>query len=135
MDLAEIKRRALEAREFSKDVGPEDSPRRISLRIPTQHEITIASRRAGLHQTLDDGAAHLVLERSLLVLAVVGWSGVKVSDVLPGGPGDAFPWEAGATELLLDAQPDWARVLYQELLARLVERRTVRDTAEKNSLA
>jgi hypothetical protein len=130
MDLAEIKQRALAAREFSVQVA--EGSRVIRLRVPTEHEITLATRRAGFHLEMDQTAGMLVLERSLSVLGVVGWSGVKVRDVLPDGSDEDLPWETGATELLLDAQPGWATEIYAALLARLVERKQARDTAEKN---
>jgi hypothetical protein len=136
MDLAEIKRLALAAREFTVTVGPAAAPRVLSLRVPTQHEVTMAARRGGLDGVTEDRAAHVVLERVLLAIALVGWQGVTVADVLPDAAPDAgaalLPWEEGATDLLLDAQPEWARLAGTDLLARMAKRKQVRDTAKKN---
>lgn len=135
MDLEEIKRLALVARQFDVTVGPEDAPRFISLRLPTQHEVVLATRRAGLHRMADDMAAHVVLQRALLVSSVIAWSRVTVGDVLPDSPAAAelLVYEPGAVELLLDAKPEWEEHLGAELLSRLAQRRAVQDTAAKNS--
>jgi hypothetical protein len=135
MELEDLKRLALAARQFDVTVGPEDAPRYISLRLPTQHEVVLATRRAGLHRMADDMAAHVVLQRALLVSSVIAWSRVTVGDVLPGSAqaDELLVYEAGAVELLLDAKPDWEEELGAELLNRLVQRRAVQDTAAKNS--
>jgi hypothetical protein len=134
MDLADIKRLALAAREFSQPVGPEKAPRSITLRVPTQHQITLAALRSGMRSMADDQAATAVLERALLLGSVVAWSGVVVGDVLPQHPQakEALELEAGSVELLLDANPEWAATLGRALLAKMAERREVQDTAEKN---
>ncbi len=135
MELEDLKRRALAARQFDVTVGPEDAPRFISLRLPTEHELVIASRRAGLHRTADDAAAHFVLHRALLVSSVIAWSRVTVGDVLPGSEqaDELLVYEAGAVELLLDAKPEWEEMLGDELMQRLAKRRKAKDTAAKNS--
>lgn len=135
MELEDLKRHALAARQFDVTVGPEDAPRFISLRLPTQHEVVLATRRAGLHRMADDMAAHVVLQRALLVSSVIAWSRVTVGDVLPGSEqaAELLVFESGAVELLLDAKPDWEEVLGAELLNRLAQRRAVQDTAAKNS--
>ena len=95
MDLADIKRQALAAREFSLTVG---GTRHITLRAPTQHEIVLAARRAGLHLLDEDAAAQVLLQRSLLLLAVVSWAAVLLADVLPAhepAP-DLLPFEPGS---------------------------------------
>jgi hypothetical protein len=82
----------------------------------------------------NDQAAIVVLQRALLVAAVVGWVGVCVGDVLQGHANatDALDWDATAVELLLDAQPEWAEALGNALLDRMAQRREDRDTAKKN---
>ena len=69
MELAEIKRQALAAREFSLAVGP-DASRSVTLRVPTQHELALAARRCNAHLQNDDLAAQLVLQRVLVLGAV-----------------------------------------------------------------
>ena len=135
MELADLKRFALAAREFSLAVGdPARHPAcHVSLRIPTQHEVDVAARRSVVGAG-DDQAAHVVLSRSLLLLGVVGWSGVTVGDVLPDSAeaADVLPYEPGAVELLLDAQPEWAQAMYTALIDRMVKRKEAKDTAAKN---
>lgn len=135
MELEEIKRQALAARQFDETVGAEGAERYISLRLPTQHEVVLATRRAGLQRMADDMAATVVLQRALLVSAVIGWSRVTVGDVLPDSAqaAELLVYEPGAVELLLDAKPDWEEQLGAALLHRLAQRRAVQDTAAKNS--
>jgi hypothetical protein len=128
MDLQDLKRLALAAREFSMAAGSVQ----FTLRIPTQHEVTIASRRSGIHALQDDAAAHVVLQRALLLLAVVGWSGLTVADVLPGQPPEPLEWSAGAIELVLDTHPEWEAKLASALIERMAARQGVKDTAAKN---
>jgi nucleotide-binding universal stress UspA family protein len=132
MDLADLKRQATAAREFSVSVGT--PPRHITLRTPTEHELTLAARRAGMHSATDDVAASLVLERALVCACLVAWSGVTVGDVLPDSDQAAQPldFEAGAVPLLLDAKHAWAQELWAALVERLADRRVKKDTAEKN---
>jgi hypothetical protein len=134
MDLSDLQRYATAAREFSVAVGPADAARHITLRLPTQHEISLAGLRSGLMGVQDDAAAHLILQRSLLLQAMVAWSGVLVGDVLADSDHaqDIFSLEPGAAQLLLDAQPDWEATLGKALMQRLAERKTKKDTATKN---
>jgi len=134
MDLADLKRYATAAREFSVAVGAADAPRHITLRLPTQHEVVLAARRSGLHGVVDDAAAHVVLQRTLLLCAMVAWSGVVVGDVLPEHPqaSDALECSADAAALLLDAQPAWEQELGYALMERMAERKALKDTAAKN---
>lgn len=134
MELADLKRLATAAREFDVTVGPTAAPRRITLRTPTEYELTLAARRAGMHQATDDVAASLMLERTLLCDCVVAWSGVVIGDVLPTSDQAAQPLchEAGAVPLLLDEQPAWAQALWLALVERLAQRKELKDTAAKN---
>lgn len=137
MELADLKRLATAAREFSVSVGAAPAVRHITLRVPTDYELTLAVRRAGLHNVQDDSAAHLVLERALLGACVVAWSGVVVGDVLPASDQAAQPLahEEGVVPLVLDAQPEWAQALWAALVERLAQRRVDKDTAAKNSVS
>lgn len=134
MDLADIKRQANAAREFVVEVGAANAPRHLTLRAPTAFEVKVAALRSGVAGIQNDQAAIVVLQRALLVAAVVGWVGVCVGDVLKGHANatDALDWDASAVELLLDAQPEWAEALGSALLDRMAQRREDRDTAEKN---
>lgn len=134
MDLADLKRYAIAAREFSVQVGPQDQPRHITLRLPTQHEVNLTASRSGLYGAQDHVAANVILQRNLLLLAMVAWSGVLVADVLPdhAQATDVLAHEPGAAELLLDANPDWEKALANALMQRLAQRNAVKDTAAKN---
>lgn len=133
MDLADLKRLATAAREFSVAVG--GPPRHITLRLPTQHQLVLSARRSGLHNLQDDAAAHVVLQRNLLLLAMVAWSGVLVGDVLPDYPqsGDALEFAPESAELWIDAHPAWEAELSAALMQRMAQRKDAQDTAAKNS--
>ena len=137
MELSDLKRLFTAAREISVQVGSSDAPRHITVRIPTAHELTLATCRSGMRGVTDDAAATALLERTLLTSSVVAWSGVLVGDVLPDLPQAAEPLacEPGAAELLFDAQPEWAKTVWNGLLDNLARRRAVQDTAAKNSLS
>ncbi len=129
MDLADIQRQALAARELP---APAQAAGRVTatLRVPTRHEVQLVLRRCRAH---DDSAATLVVERALLEQALVAWAGVQVRDVLPGHPNDdAMPHEPGAVSLLLDAQPDWAQAWGSALFARMSQASQIQEAAEKN---
>lgn len=128
MELADIQRQALAARQFS----AQQAQGRVSvtLQLPTRHETQLGLARAG---GSDDTARLLALDRLLLVAGVVAWSGVLIRDVLPEHPNDdPLPFEPAAVPLLLDAQPDWAAAWSAELFARLRTAREKQEAAEKN---
>lgn len=131
MDLSQIQREAEAAREFDHPCA--DGAVVFSLRLPTRSQTKVAAMRANARPK-DPGAIAL-LERELLVGAVIGWRGPIIGHVLPGSPerGLPFAWSADAVPTLLDAQPDWADALGLELFRRMAQRNAVRDTAEKNS--
>ena len=130
MELDDIRRNALAARQFTVVVG-ECS---FTLRAPTRHEASVAYNRVGQHAGAPDTAAMVRWQRAVLVPAVVGWQGVLLQHVLPNEPGgtEPLPWEPGAVELVLDAQPAWDDQLTHALLDHIAKRRAVEDTAAKN---
>lgn len=126
MELDDIRRHALAAREFQKVIEHAT----FTLRIPTRHETQLAIRRGG---PSDDVARLLVAERLLLEGALVRWSGVRVQDVLADHEfAEDLPHEPAAVPLLLDAQPDWAHQLGVALMDAMASRQAAQDTAEKN---
>jgi hypothetical protein len=135
MELDDIRRQALAAREFQKVIEHVT----FTLRLPTRYEVTLAARRsaargATLDGSTDNDPAHLlILERLLLEQAVVRWSGLRLRNVLPDEATDEdITHSSGAVPLLLDAQPDWARELGVALFDRMAQRRERQDTAAKN---
>ena len=129
MDLADIQRLAIAARQFQAE--PLAAGRvNATLQIPTRHEVKLEMRRAGGN---DDAGSLVILERAMLQGFLVGWSGVLIKDVLPGHPNDdALPFEPAAVPLLLDAQPEWADAWSVQLFARMRAYREQQETAEKN---
>ncbi len=134
MDLADLKRYATAAREFSVAVGPQDQPRNITLRMPTAHELMLVALRSRVKDVHDPSTANHVLQRNLLHSGVVAWSGVCVGDVLPdhAQASDVLPCEPDAVLLWLDANPEWENELGTALMKRLSDRVVQRDTAAKN---
>lgn len=131
MDLAELKRLSLAARESTHTVGG----RSFTLRVPTRHETTVAVRLNSAASGGDEAALYVIARRALLDAAVVGWAGVLVSDLLPAGAPEAesaYPHEPGAVPILLDAQPAWAAELSDKLVELLAARNTLQDSAAKN---
>jgi hypothetical protein len=129
VELDYIARKARAAREFEHAAGPA----KFNLRVPTKLESSIAFAESLGERRRRDAASSLRFERALLLLAVVGWSGVSVRDVLPEHAGeDEFAFEPGAAELLFDAQPEWEGELMQALMQRIAQRQAVEDTAAKN---
>lgn len=126
MELADIKRKALAARQFSVEVAPAT----FTLTIPTKLESSVAYMEAA---GTKGRSSMLRLQRALVVLAVTGWAGVQIKHVLPDYSGDdSFAFEEGATETLLDAQPAWEEKLTTALLDKIAERKAAEDTAAKN---
>lgn len=125
MELADLKRRAQASRQFDADLGGGVV---FQLRTPTKHEASIAYMESS---SGNRATTEVKWQRTLLVVAVVGWSGVKESHVLGEGS-DAIDFDKEATALLFDAQPQWEEALLAALVPKLTERQAAEDTAEKN---
>lgn len=129
MELDQIERIARASREFT---DSHDGVT-VTIRIPTRHET-----RAALAQSSSATPEGRLVEaqRSLLLKAIVAWSGVLVRHLVPDVPEETPVDHAPlAVQILLDAQPDWAD-RWQDLLAgRMAERRQMEETAEKKSLS
>lgn len=130
MDLATLQARALAAREVTRSVGAIT----YHLRLPTQHDILVAAQRTGALKVQGDAAAMLLLNRSVLEAAVIGWTGARVGHILPADPeaGAPLAWEAGAVPLLLDARPDDAVALQDLLTERTAARRAALEADSGN---
>lgn len=129
MDLQALQARALAAREFSHTVADVD----YRLRVPTQHEALLAAHRTGVVGNAQ-GAAYLVLMRAVLEAAIIGWQGLRVGHVVPGGD-DAdtpLPWSAEAVPLVLDARPADAQALADAMGAQMVQRAAALEADAKN---
>lgn len=130
MDLHDIKRKALAAREVSHEVELGVS---FTLRLPSRQEVAVSAARAGVHNTGSEIAGLIIMQRDLLQSAIVGWGlGVKLSHVVPGEPAEPLPYEAALVPLLLDAQPDWEDSLRKRFVAEREARQARLEQAEKN---
>ncbi len=131
MDMEDIKRFALAARQFSVEVEPGVH---VTLRAPTRHELQMASARS--EATGGSVVSLVAWRRDLSVRAVVVWSGVRVGHVLPdhadANPDEPLPFDQELVAELLDAQPEWEALLADALFKRLGERSQRKDEAAKN---
>lgn len=131
LDIHDLRRKVLAARQFTHEVGGIT----FTLRMPTEHQVQVESLRSGVggssHENL--AAAMTVLRRRLLELALVDWSGAKVSHLVPGHePDEPLEFDPDAVPMLLDAQPAVANELDNELVQRLADRNKPLEEAEKN---
>jgi hypothetical protein len=130
MDLETLKRKARDAREFKHSVGGAT----FQIRTPTRHDVTLAMSKAGAQVNGNDQARVLLLQRSLLESAIVGWTEVRVGHVLPedAEAGAPLAWEPGVAAELLDARPDWEESLAAALSTAMASRREALEADEKN---
>lgn len=132
VDLADLRARALAAREYKDEAGGVT----FTLRLPTRHEMLMAAREilpADQQQSLRL-VDTLLMQRELLVRAVVRWAGAVVGQIVPDAA-DAdqpLPCNAETVRLWLDAQPDSADGLLARLSERIVERQKRTEAAAGN---
>lgn len=138
VDIADLKARVLAARQFTVTVGPADAARTISMLEPTDHEVRLASLRAGIARG-EDQAASVLFERALVAMSIKGWSGVTAADLVASQPEQAaklgaelVQFDPEGVELLLDNQRAWSQQLWAALVDRLDRRTTTRQAAAKN---
>lgn len=126
MDAADLKRKALAARQMTMDMGGGVS---ITLTLPTTLESSICYSQAAKHE---DGATMPRFQRGLVLIGITGWAGVTADHVLAGEGTDLVAFDPSLVEVLLDAHPDWEEKLTHGLLDELARRKAARDTAAKN---
>ena len=132
MDLAEIQRQALAAREISIVIDGAS----FTLRLPTRLDSQVALARvlAANKGETNDHVLALRIERETLLQAVSGWSGVPARWLVPDAdPADA-PCEfgRGLVAVLLDERPDICEQLGKTLFESMRLHNERRDTAAKN---
>lgn len=125
--IARLQAAALKAREFTHEVGE----RTYTLRVPTRTERFQVLHRHGLSTVT--GATLWLQMTYLLQEAIVGWTGVRERDVVPGAGSDPLPWSAPAVALLLDALDDDRDQLGLELDKRIGAREGRLEEDAKNS--
>lgn len=117
---------AKKAREF--DFHLEGTERTYTLRMPTRAEtIEIASRR-NIDTKLASGAGAWLWLRYQLEDAIIGWTGVRERDLVPGGGSSPVEWSARAVRLHLDAM---AEDDFQRLALELQRKSDEREAALK----
>lgn len=142
MDLAEIARRQLAAREIKHTVGG----RTFTLRLPTRHERKLVLARVCDETQWRADAAQgesfvlptelsMRVTRLLLERAIVGWD-ATVGDALPEltdvAAAEPLPCTAAAVTLLLDAQPEWEAELQRAFVAAEAARNVPIEADQKN---
>lgn len=130
MDLATLQARARAARTVSHSIGEIT----YTLLVPEQHDILVAAQRTGALKADGDAAGMLLLNRAVLLDAVIGWTGVRVGHILPDDPEAAAPlaWEPGAVPLLLGARPADAAALTEVLNDRTAARKAAIEADSGN---
>jgi len=125
MNLDELKRAVVDARKIQASYNGAS----FDLLLPTDYlwRSTLERHRDERGDLLEAEAFREILGRSL-----VGWQGVKCSDVLGGSSEDLLPYSPEARELLLDARMDVADVLTIAIGNELKARRQKRGEALKN---
>lgn len=131
MDKHDIRRKALATRECTEEVAPGVH---ITLRLPTRQEVAVAAARAGVHTPGNETAGLVVMQRDLLLAAVIGWGqGVQLRHLLPDEAADPLPFDADLVPLLLDAQPEWEDKLRDRFVTERAARMARLEAAKKNS--
>lgn len=125
--IARLEAAALKAREFTHAIGE----RSYTLRLPTQREMQECMLTRGLDRRVSAMTLPL-LRRYLLQEAIVGWTGVRERDAVPGGDSAPLPWSPRAVALVLDHLSAEAEALGRELLARADQRVAEIEADAKN---
>lgn len=126
--LAELRAKALAAREFTHTIGECV----FTLRTPTRTEVREVARAHGLLREDADATTLPLLQHYLLLGGIVGWTGVRESHLLAGGSAAPLPWSTDAVALLLDAQPAWDDAMGARLLASTQARSDAIEADAKN---
>lgn len=128
MDLADLRRAANAAREFTHELGGVT----YTLRVPTRFEVDCAAGRSGGVRSTE---SIVRLQREVVQLAIVGWAGMTAAAILGEHKHSAeeVPYDRDAVPLLLDEQPHVVDELWPLLRQRLEARNDAREVAQKNS--
>jgi hypothetical protein len=127
-DVEALQRQDLAAREFPVPVGA----RTYTVRMPTEREFALALKRC----RRDQPRAALLEEyaRELLLIAVVGWEGLKAGDLVKGlpKPDEPVSFSRAAVGFVLDKLPEDALAIGEAFNKRMEEREQAIEAAEKN---
>lgn len=128
MDIEKLMQQDRAAREFKVECGP----RSYTLRLPTDDEQALAYRRC--RQEQPRAALHQEFARELLLIAIVGWSGVKAGDLVKDLPKPDEPvnYSKAAVGFVLDKLREDAAKIGEQFDERLVASIAAAEAAEKN---
>lgn len=130
MDAAELRAKALAARRFEHVEGEWT----LTLLTPTRRDAMQLAHDRGL-RLIDQAvavSALVLLYYALAERCIVGWSGLRERDVLPGGGEAPLPWSEDAVRLWADAHPALAQRLGEMLYQRGVRHAEALEAAAKN---
>jgi hypothetical protein len=99
----------------------------FTLVMPTEYAARVAVERANGEES---GS---VLNRQIVEAAIVGWSGVKLSHLLAGGPDEELPFSKENVALLLEHRQRIADELASAIAVKFALRRKKIGDAKKNS--
>jgi hypothetical protein len=130
-DVDRLVAAALAARRFNLSLGPRV---RMDLQEPTHHELQLLAVRSKGRGGEED---LLIWTRRLVLQSIVGWIGVRQSDLLAAEPFDLEPdppvdFDPRLIEPLLDANVGWTEQVRDALLARVHAWRARVEAAAKN---
>jgi hypothetical protein len=131
LDLADLKRRVLATRHRRFEPAPGVW---VDCTLPTPHDIDLASLVEFDQHRGAPTAIQLATSRRLVQQSITGWEGVR-TDHLPGLDklgNQPLPCTPDTVALLLDAQPEWAARLRDDLVQALEARRLQQEAAAKN---
>lgn len=127
MELSELKRKVQAARRFDVDIG---NGRSITMQRPSRFDLQMAGARSGMTGGNTPGS-RLQWERLVVSGAVVHWVGIVARD-FGAESTEPVPFDADATTLLIDAQPEWGDQLSEALWREMAKADDIEGAAQKN---
>ena len=130
MDAVELRAKAQAARRFVETEGEWQ----LTLQTPTRREIMQLAHERGIN--LDDDAlassALTLLYYGLVDRYLVGWSGLRESDIVPAAGADPLAWSPETVPLWSDAHPAVAMRIGRMLYDRAIKRAAATEATAKN---
>jgi hypothetical protein len=125
MDAAELKRKLDAARTFTVTRGDQS----LMVRLPTE-----TLMRACVSSLPRESAGKLSdLQPAIMSRCVVGWSGIKASDLDPAMPEVSVEFDASLMDEVFDRWPDLYDAAYVDLMNRYGDRIERIEAERKNS--
>lgn len=127
MTLDDLKSAVESARRFTHTIDG----RTFTLRTPTEHEIDLSYFRA-VASGLEHGGASFEATREVSTKAVIGWTEVMTTDILPSLPSEPLVYSPDAALLLFDAKQEWFDSIKKAVRDRREESKAKTEEAAKN---